>query len=43
VIETATRVLGDEIVEEQRRNAYEQAYRIAKEDDAALRELPSAA
>ncbi len=43
VIEKATKVLGEEIFEEDRRAAYQQAYRIAKEDNAALRELPSAA
>jgi hypothetical protein len=45
VIEKATQVLGDGVFEEDqdRRTAYEQAYTIAKEDNAALRDLPSAA
>jgi hypothetical protein len=43
VIEKATKVLGEEVFEEDRRAAYQQAYKIAKEDNAALRELPSAA
>lgn len=42
VIEKATQLLGEEVFEDDRHSAYEQAYRIAKEDNAAL-ELPTAA
>jgi len=43
VIEKATEVLGNEMFEEDRRAAYEQAHKIAEEDNAALHELPDAA
>ena len=43
VIEKAIHVLGDEAFENDRKAAYDQAYRIAEEDGAELHELPSAA
>ena len=42
VIEIATRVLGNKLFEADRRAAYDEAIRIAKEDNAALRDLPVA-
>jgi hypothetical protein len=42
VIEKAIEVLGNGMFEKDRA-AYDQAYKIAKEDNAALRELPRAA
>lgn len=42
IIEKAIQLLGDKAFEDQRA-AYDQAYQIAKEDDARLRELPDAA
>jgi len=43
VIEKATKLLGNKIFEEGRKAAYDQAYKIAKEDNAELHELPTAA
>ncbi len=43
VIEKATEVLGNKMFEGDRKAAYEQAYKIAKEDNAELHELPDAA
>jgi hypothetical protein len=43
VIEKAIHVLGDKAFEKDRKAAYDQAYRIAKEDRAELHELPHAA
>jgi hypothetical protein len=43
VIEKATELLGTQVFEDERRAAYDQAHRIAEEDNAALHELPDAA
>jgi hypothetical protein len=43
VIEKALAVLGDSVFEGNRRAGYDQAYRTAKEDNAALHEFPNAA
>ncbi|MGP0093711.1 MAG: hypothetical protein ACLPKB_27775 [Xanthobacteraceae bacterium] len=43
VIETATKLLGNRIFDDDRRAAYEQARRIAAEDNASLHELPDVA
>jgi hypothetical protein len=43
VIEKAIEVAGNKVFEKEAREAYAQARQIAKEDDAALHELPDAA
>jgi len=43
LIEAAAKLIGNQVIKDARRAAYDQAYQIAKEDNAQLRELPEVA